>query len=149
GADFHGVPGSGVGGSISGNRALDFSSNSAQPANPGPMAAVTNAANLGFGVVSNFVVSLWFKQNGMMAPGANIGPRLFALGTNAPSDTGVADSIGLKFQTASNLYFQVGGVTASVVFSNNLPTNSWMFFAAAYDGSFIRVYQGSEINPAI
>jgi beta-glucanase (GH16 family) len=145
-ADLHGLPGSGVGGPASGNRALDLSSNSAQPGNPGPVAAVTNSGALGFGVVSNFVVSLWLKQNGVMAPGANVGPRLFALGTNAPSDTGVANSIGLKFQTSDQLNFQIGSVTAPASFPSALPTNQWLFFAAIYDGSVVSLYQGSETN---
>lgn len=146
--DLHGAGGTGVGGEQNGNRALDLSANAAQPGIPGPSVAITNSANLGFGVVSNFVVSLWFKQNGAMADGANIGPRLFVLGTNAPSDTGVADSIGLKFQTSSQLYFQVGTVTAPANFPNALPTNQWIFFAAAYDGTTISTYQGTETNAA-
>ncbi|MEI9960337.1 MAG: glycoside hydrolase family 16 protein [Limisphaerales bacterium] len=80
GADYHGATNSGVAGATNGNRALDFSSSGAnQPINPGPLAAVTNV-NLGFGIVSNFVVTLWFRQNAMMADGANIGPRVFVLG---------------------------------------------------------------------
>ena len=147
-SDLHGAAGSGVNGGANGNRALDFSSNTAQPGNPGPAAVVTNASNLGFGVANNFVVSLWFKQNSAMAPGANVGPRLFELGASAPSDTGVNNSIGLKFQAANQLFFQVGATTATVTFSNNLPTNTWIFLAATYDGTFINVYQGSETNSA-
>src|SRR5207245_1035602 len=120
---------------------LDFSSNAAQPGSPGPLAAVMNTS-LGFGVVSNCVVSFWLKQNSSMAQGANIGPRLFVLGAGTPSDTGVADSIGFKFQTASQLYFQIGSVTAPATFPTNLPANAWLFIAAVYDGANVMIYQG-------
>lgn len=146
--DYHGALNSGVTGVLTGSRALDFSSNGAnQPGIPGPLAAVTNA-NLGFGTVSNFVVSLWFKQNAMMAAGANIGPRLFVLGAGNPNDSGAANSIGLKFQTANQIYFQLGGVTASASFPTNLPTNAWLFVAAVYDGALVKFYQGTDTSPA-
>jgi len=141
--DFHGALDSGVAGALTGNRALDFSSNgSNQPGIAGPLAAATNA-NLDFGTISNFVVSLWFKQNAEMAAGANIGPRLFVLGAGTPADSGAANSIGLKFQTANQLYFQLGGVSASASFPQNLPTNTWLFVAAVYDGRNVMIYQGT------
>jgi hypothetical protein len=99
-------------------------------------------------VVTNFVDSLWFNQNALMAPGANVGPRLFVLGAGAPADTGAPDSIGLKFQTASQLYFQIGGITAAATFPTNLPANLWRFIAAVYDGANVSLYQGSETNAA-
>jgi beta-glucanase (GH16 family) len=144
-ADYHGVANSGVSGAFLGGRALDFSSNASQPGQPGPVAAATNE-NLGFGLVSNFVVSLWFKQDALMS--GNIGPRLFLLGAGSPADTGVTNSIGFKFQTASEIYFQLGSVTASATFPTNLPANSWLFLAAAYDGANISVYLGSETTSA-
>ncbi len=135
---------------MDGNRALNFSSASTnQPINPGPLASGTSAG-LGFGTVSNFMVSLWFKQKAMMATGANIGPRLFVLGapgTTAPVDSGSEGTIGLKFQTANQLYFQVGGITASASFPANLPTNTWVFIAAVYDGISLKLYQGTDTNP--
>jgi beta-glucanase (GH16 family) len=141
-ADYHGASGSGVAGTMNGTRALDFSSNGAnQPGIPGPLAATTNA-NLGFGTVSNFTVSLWFKQNALMASGANIGPRLFVLGGGVPADTDAANSIGLKFQSAGQLYFQMNGLT--VPFSINLQTNNWVFVAATYDGNSVTIYQGTD-----
>ena len=141
-ADCHGAAGSGVAGTMNGTRAVDFSSNGAnQPGMPGPLAVTTNA-NLGFGTVSNFVVSMWFKQNALMAAGANIGPRLFVLGGGAPADTDAANSIGLKFQTASQLYFQMDGFT--VPFSTSLQTDNWVFVAAVYDGNGVTIYQGTE-----
>jgi beta-glucanase (GH16 family) len=141
-ADYHGSAGAGVAGTSNGSRALDFTSNGTnQPGIPGPLAATTNAT-LGFGTVSNFVVSLWFKQNAEMLSGANIGPRLFVLGGGAPSDAGAANSIGLKFQTANQLYFQIGSTT--VPFLIDLQTNDWVFVAAVYDGSSVSIYQGTE-----
>lgn len=140
-ADYHGAANSGVSGPSFGGRALDFSSNTSQPGQPGPVATVTNA-NLGFGVVSNFVLTFWIKQNSLMS--GNIGPRLFLLGAGAPADAGAADSIGVKFQTASQLYFQLGAITASAAFATNLPANTWLFLAVTYDGSIINFYQGAE-----
>jgi beta-glucanase (GH16 family) len=141
-ADCHGAAGSGVAGTMNRTRALDFSSNGAnQPGMPGPLAATTNA-NLGFGTVSNFVVSMWFKQNALMGAGTNGGPCLFVLGAGAPADADAADSIGLKFQTASQLCFQIEGIT--VPFSTNLQTDNWVFVAAVYDGNSVTIYQGTE-----
>ena len=146
-SDYHGTLNSGVDGAMTSNRALDFSSNGAnQPGRPGPLAAATNV-NLGFGTVSNFVVSLWFKQNAEMVAGANMGPRLFVLGAGTPADSGAANSIGLKFQMANQLYFQLGGVIASASFLQNLPTNTWLFVAAVYNGGSVMIYQGTETNP--
>lgn len=144
--DLHGAVNSGVAGSLTGGRAMNFAQAGNQPLAPGPLLAATNA-NLGFGSVSNFVMSVWFKQNALMADGANIGPRLFVLGAGTPTDTGAANSIGLKFQTASQLYFQLGGVTASANFATNLPANTWLFLAATYDGSLVRLYQGTDTTP--
>jgi beta-glucanase (GH16 family) len=141
-ADYHGTAGSGVAAFSNGSRALDFSSNGTnQPGIPGPLASDTSPS-LGFGTVSNFIVSLWFKQNALMQTSSNIGPRLFVLGAGTPADTGAANSIGLKFQTAGQLYFQLG--SATVPFSINLQTNNWVFVAAVYDGSTISIYQGTD-----
>jgi beta-glucanase (GH16 family) len=141
-ADAHGAAGSGVRGESNGSRALDFTSNGTnQPGIPGPLAATTNAA-LGFGTVSNFMVSLWFKQNALMPTGANVGPRLFVLGGGTPSDAAETNSIGLKFQTAGQLYFQLGA--SMVPFNINLQTNNWVFVAAVYDGASVSIYQGTD-----
>lgn len=148
GADYHGTTGSGVAGAINGGRALDFTSNgTSQPGIPGPLAATTNTS-LGFGLVSNFTVSFWFKQNGQMAAGANIGPRLFVLGSGTPADTGASNSLGVKLQAANQLYFQLGSTTAAASLAANLPTNVWLFLAAVYDGNNLSIYQGTDTNPA-
>jgi beta-glucanase (GH16 family) len=140
--DCHGAAGSGVAGAVNGSRALDFTSNGAsQPGIPGPLASASSPG-LGFGGLSNFVVSLWFRQNVLMATGANIGPRLFVLGAGVPPDTGAANSIGLKFQTAGTLYFQFGATTVPCAIS--LQTNNWVFFAAVYDGSTLSLYTGTD-----
>lgn len=148
-SDYHGVAGSGVAGAVNGNRALDFSSNGPnQPGNPGPLAAGTNAS-LGFGTITNFIATMWFKQNALMTPGNNTGPRLFVLGAGTPADTGVPNSIGFKFQTDRQIYFQINGVTAPATFPTNLPANAWLFFAAVYDGTDLLIYQGSDIAPGV
>lgn len=69
------------------------------------------------------------------------------LGAGNPADSGATNSIGLKFQTADQLYFQLGGVTASATFPQNLPTNTWLFVATVYDGGSVMIYQGTETNP--
>ncbi|WP_050785596.1 family 16 glycosylhydrolase [Pedosphaera parvula] len=146
-ADYHGTDASGVGGTVSASRALDFSSNGAsQPGNPGPIASTTSS-NLGFGTITNFVSTIWFKQNAVMASGANVGPRLFILGGGSPSDTGITNSIGLKFQTANQLYFQLNGITVPATFPTNLPANTWVFVAAVYDGASVFLYEGTDTTP--
>jgi hypothetical protein len=145
-ADYHGAAGSGVAGPLNNSRAMDFSSNGAnQPGSPGPLAVVTNAS-FGFGNLTNFAATFWFKQNALMANGANIGPRLFVLGDGAPSDTGAANSLGVKFQTAGQLYFQIGSATLSATFPTNLPANAWLFLAVVYDGANMALYQGTDTN---
>jgi hypothetical protein len=72
--DRHGSAGSGVAGDQSGMRALDLTSALGQGTN-GPVAALTNAS-LGFGEVTTFTATLWFKARSQQS--GNIGPRLFA-----------------------------------------------------------------------
>jgi hypothetical protein len=147
-ADYHGATNSGAGGVLNGSRALDFTSNgTSQPGNPGPGTATTNA-NLGFGIVSNFVATVWIKLNAQMVPGGNVGPRIYVMGAGTPNDTGATNSFGLKFQTANQLYFQIGTFIASASFSTNLPINQWLFLAAVYDGMNLMIYQGTDTNPA-
>ncbi|MEJ0089859.1 MAG: family 16 glycosylhydrolase [Limisphaerales bacterium] len=148
GSDYHGATNSGVVGMLNGSRALDFTFNgTSQPGTPGPIAAATNSS-LGFGVVSNFVATVWIKQNAQMANGANIGPRIYVMGAGNPADAGANNSIGLKFQSSSQLYFQMGGVTTTASFPASLPTNIWLFIAVVYDGENLRIYQGTDTNPA-
>ncbi len=164
GTDYHGAAGSGVSGAVNGNRAMNFSNQTNQPggSNPGagtasgtgPVASVTNSAALGFGNVTAFVASMWFKQNALMALSGgdvNIGPRLFILNAGAPVDSGgSANGIGLKFQSANQLYCQIGTDTVTVgpALSANLPTNKWLFVAVTYDGTNARMYLGSDTATA-
>ncbi|MDR3460231.1 MAG: family 16 glycosylhydrolase [Verrucomicrobiae bacterium] len=143
-ADYHGAANSGVAGLTTGSRALNFSANASQGGS-GPVAAVTNAG-LGFGSVSNFLVTLWFKQS-VLLPG-NIGPRMFVLGNSTNTDCGTANSIGMKFQDASDLSFFVNGNQATAAFGSSLPLNSWIFVAMAYDGTNVSLYEGSDLAPA-
>ena len=94
-----------------------------------------------------FTATVWFKARSQQS--ANIGPRLFLLGAaDAAADTGARNSIGLKFQTAGSLHFQVNRATAAADFVWSLPTNIWLFTAMVYDGERVLVYRGSEKAPA-
>ncbi len=142
--NLHGAANSGVAGLTTGSRALNLSSNPSQGGS-GNFAAVTNSA-LGFGNITNFVVTMWFKQS--VGLPVNIGPRMFLLGNSTNTDCGVANSIGMKFQDAADLYFFVNAVQATAAFGTNLPTNSWVFVAMTYDGANIKLYEGTDILPA-
>ncbi len=155
--DYHGAVGTGVEGLINGNRALTFTNQpslttSNQPGNPGPIATVINSTALGFGTVTSFVATIWINQNLLMnlsGGNVNIGPRLWILnsGATAQDSGGNATTLGLKFQTASQLFFQWGTDVATVNAPNpagNFPTNKWLFFAVTYDGTNASLYYGSD-----
>ena len=142
--NLHGSANSGVAGLTTGSRALNLSSNLNQGVS-GNLAAVTNAA-LGFGNVTNFAVTMWFKQS--VGLPSNIGPRMFVLGNSTNSDCGTANSIGMKFQDAADLYFFVNTVQATAAFGSNLPTNSWVFVAMVYDGTNVTLYEGTDLAAA-
>jgi fibronectin type 3 domain-containing protein len=142
--NLHGAANSGVAGLTTGSRALNLFSNTSQGGN-GNFAAVTNAA-LGFGNVTNFAVTMWFKQS--VGLPLNIGPRMFVLGNSTNSDCGTANSIGMKFQDAANLYFFVNTVQATAAFGSNLPTNTWVFLAMVYDGTNVTLYEGTDLASA-
>ncbi|HKW30394.1 MAG TPA: glycoside hydrolase family 2 TIM barrel-domain containing protein [Verrucomicrobiae bacterium] len=149
GTDLHGAAGSGVAGLTNPNRALNLSMNPNQGSAGGAsgnFAAVTNSA-LGLGSVNSFVVTWWMKQLYYLP--ANYGPRMFILGSSAnDADTGTANSISMKWQDAANWYFYVNTIQATAAFGSNLPTNSWMFVAMAYDGANVTLYEGSDQNSA-
>ena len=142
--DYHGAAGSGVAGLTTGSRALNFSANSSQGGS-GPIAAITNTS-LAFGNITNFTATMWFKQTVLLP--ANIGPRMFLLGNGTNSDCGTANSIGMKFQDASDLWFFVNTNQATASFGTSLPLNSWIFVAMTYDGTNISLYEGSDQSPA-
>jgi hypothetical protein len=144
-ADYHGAANSGVAGLTTGSRALNFSSNTSQGGS-GSIAATTNAS-LGFGNVSNFVTTMWFKQSVLLAN--NIGPRMFVLGNSTNIDCGTANSIGMKFQDASDLWFFVNTNQATAAFGSSLPLNNWIFVAMAYDGTNVSLYEGTDVTPAM
>jgi hypothetical protein len=145
--NLHGAANSGVAGLTNPNRALNLSSNPNQGTTgvSGNFAAVTNSA-LGFGNVSSFVVTMWMKQLYFLP--ATIGPRMFILGNSTNGDCGTANSIGMKFQDAADLWFFVNTVQATAAFGSNLPTNSWIFVAMAYDQTNVTLYEGTDVTPA-
>jgi beta-galactosidase len=147
GTNLHGAANSGVAGLTNPNRALNVSSNPQGGTTGGNFAAATNSA-LGFGNVTNFVVTMWFKQSALMAPTANIGPRMFVLGNSTNTDCGTANSIGMKFQDASDLWFFVNTSQATASFSSSLPSNTWIFVVMAYDGTNVTLYEGTDLIPA-
>ncbi len=139
-ADYHGAANSGVAGLTMGSRALNFSANTGQGGS-GPIAATTNA-NLGFGNMTNFTATLWFKQSVLL--GNNIGPRMFVLGNSTNIDCGTSNSIGMKFQDASDLSFFVNTNLAPAAFGASLPLNVWTFVAMSYDGTNVSLYEGTD-----
>jgi beta-galactosidase len=144
GTNLHGAANSGVAGLTTGSRALNLSSNLSQGAS-GNFAATTNAS-LGFGNVTNFAVTMWFKQSILLAN--TIGPRMFVFGNSTNTDCGTANSIGMKFQNASELQFFVNTIQATASFSSSLPISNWIFVAMAYDGSNVTLYEGTDLTPA-
>jgi len=143
--DFHGAAGSGV---ASLSKALDFTSNTVQPGNTGPLASAVNQPNLGFGLVSSFTASVWFKPDSLQAAQTSLGPRIFILGTNGVTDDGNAtlNSIALKYQNPNRMHFRINAAnpTVNIVFPDSVPTNVWLFLAVTYDGANATVYLGSE-----
>jgi fibronectin type 3 domain-containing protein len=144
GTNLHGAALSGVAGLTNPNRAMNCTNTS--QGGSGNYASVTNSA-LGFGNVGSFVVTMWMKQ-AVGLPG-NTGGRMFILGNSTNSDTGTANSISMKWQDASHLYFYVNAVQATATFASNLPTNTWLFVAMAYDGANVTLYEGTESTPAV
>jgi hypothetical protein len=142
--NLHGAVNSGVAGLTTGSRALNLSSNLTQGAS-GNFAATTNAS-LGFGNVTNFAVTMWFKQSVLLSN--TIGPRMFVLGNSTNTDCGTANSIGMKFQDASDLWFFVNTIQATASFSSSLPLSNWVFVAMVYDGSNVMLYEGTDLTPA-
>jgi beta-galactosidase len=146
--NLHGAAGSGVAGLTNPNHALNLSMNPNQGASAGAsgnFAAVTNSA-LGFGAVTNFVATVWMKQLYLLP--ADYGPRMFLLGNGTNADCGTANSIGVKFQDAEDLYFFVNTAQAVAAFGSSLPTNTWIFLAMAYDGTNVTLYEGTDLTSA-
>ncbi|MDB6124638.1 MAG: hypothetical protein JWQ71_3631 [Pedosphaera sp.] len=148
--DYHGAIGSGVSGLVSGKRALDFSSTTAYGTGAAGPNAIGTSAAFGLGSVTSFIVTEWIKPTALPAPAALDG-RLFVLGPNAlTTDVNAADTIGIKIQAPNQINFHInnGNPTATAIFPANLPLNTWLFIAFVYDGSNVRIYQGSETAAA-
>jgi hypothetical protein len=146
--NLHGAANSGVAGLTNPNRALNLSMNPNQGSTGGVGGNCAGAASsaLGFGNVTNFVVTMWMKQLYYLP--SNYGPRMFILGGNNNTDCGTANSIGMKFQNASELQFFVNTIQATATFGSNLPTNTWIFVAMAYDGTNVTLYEGTDSTAA-
>ena len=141
--NLHGAANSGVAGLTNPNRSLNLSSNKTHGAT-GNFVAATNA-NLGFGNVTSFAVTMWMKQTLTMS-GSTLG-RMFLLGNSTNSDVGTANSIGMKWQGANQLYFYVNTVQCSATIPI-ADTNGWIFVAMVYDGSNVYLYEGTEAAAA-
>lgn len=119
----------------------------------GPIAQAINNAALGtLGVVSNFTMAIWFKEDSIITNEVSRGGRLATMGTNGVTDqTGATTNcIYLFFQTTNAIYARVNNSIISAPFYYNpLPTNVWMFLAVTYDGTNnARLYFGTEASPA-
>jgi hypothetical protein len=148
--DYHGLDNSGV---ATVGRALDFSSNTTQPTGgTGPLASDVNDANLGFGVISNFVITTWFKLDSFIVSPGNLSPQMFIFGPNGIVAGGDANSLSMKLNNPSQVQFQLNNGSATLNVNANsagtYPTNLWLFFAAVYDGTNVVIYKGTEASPA-
>ena len=170
--NLHGAVGTGVTNSIVTDltRAMDFTSALTpsqvnQPVGNATESVQSNAvvavdlgdANLGSnlgngGVITNFVISMWFKQKAMIPNGITIGPRLWILNAGSTGvDSGAnANTLGLKFQQNNQLYFQFGtdATTVGPALASAFPTNKWLFVAVVYDGTNASMYYGSDTAAA-
>jgi hypothetical protein len=118
----------------------------------GPIAQVTNNATLGtLGVVSNFTIALWFKQDSSITNALNRGGRIFIMGTNGVVDNNAtANDIQMHFQTTNALYARINNsIVSAPLYFNPLPSNIWLYAAITYDGTNdVRFYFGTEASPA-
>ena len=164
---YQGAAGSGVNGAATGARALcltngAFATQPGQPfepanatgggsgANAAAYALDSSDAALGFGNITNFIVTMWVNQFGKLGTTTPVGPRLFILNAGAPtSDTGQANSIGVKYQANNQLYFGINtAASLGATLASDLVSNKWQFFAWAYDGTNLYEYYGSDATSA-
>ncbi|HEY4414861.1 MAG TPA: LamG-like jellyroll fold domain-containing protein, partial [Verrucomicrobiae bacterium] len=146
--DLHGAIGSGVLGALNGNRSLNFSNATYVTSGGvnGPSANVINSAALGFGNITSFTATEWFKES-LLPPANGLLGRMFILGSgSAATDINAANTIGMKWQQPNqwNVSIGTGNPTATAIFASNLPTNQWLFMAIVYDGTNVFIYQGSD-----
>jgi hypothetical protein len=164
---YQGAVGSGVNGVVSGARALcltngAFATQPGQPFEPANATSGGSGANaaayaldssdaaLGFGNITNFIVTMWVNQYGKMGTVNPVGPRLFILNAGAPaSDTGAANSIGVKYQANNQLQFGINAAnTLGAALASDLVASKWQFLAWVYDGTNLYQYYGSDSAPA-
>jgi hypothetical protein len=155
----HGVAGSGVGGITP---AMDFTGQADGAA--GPIAYNTADSNLGFGLVTNWTVTLWFKQdpnNGTTGSGSQQ-PYLFLMGTNGVTGNAVANSLTVRMSpnpgTGQNnvagdlevLPNTIGEQDFQITTPANTQLSGWRFVAITYNDSTkaLTVYTGTT-NTAV
>src|SRR6478736_2182223 len=107
--DLHGAVGSGVLGGVNGSRALDFSSAPNYGGANAPMASVTNTAALGFGVITKFTATQWFKENQFQPTLNGLLGRMFILGAGTgQTDINAVNTIGMKWQQPNQWNVSIG-----------------------------------------
>lgn len=151
--NLHGAANSGVQGQ---GRGLDFSSNPVAGNTVGNIAFTNNCTALGaLGTVSNFTATIWFKTAVDPNNTVNNGPRLFILATNNVTDSGVADSIAILFNTGvgtltNALAARINTTQLALPIYSSIQTNVWQFIALVYDAgtSNALMYYGTEASPA-
>ena len=160
---FGGTSGSGVNGLATSAAAMSLTNGAFttqpgepfEPANATGGGSAANAADyaldandpaLAFGNITNFIVTMWINQYGLIGNNNPVGPRLFLLGTTT-NDTGAANNIGVKFQAQGQLYFGINTLNALGAALGNggiYPSNKWVFLAWVYDGTNVYQYYGSD-----
>ena len=153
--NLNGLPGSGVNGIVTGASALCLtngeSGNATQSANAnGAANSATDQgdAALAFGTISNFMVTMWFKEPIVYSDASgNTLPRLFVLST-AGGNEDTANSIGVKFQLGNQFELVINAATTTTGNSYNAPAktatlgttlasdllpNKWYFVAWVYE----------------
>jgi hypothetical protein len=165
--DLGGLTGSGVNGLSTGASAMSFTNgqtgNATQSANAN--GAANSAADLGdatlaFGSVSNFVVTMWFKEPIVYSDASgNTLPRLFVLsnGGGSGANDATANSIGVKFQLGNQFIMSIDsspatttayvagtGASLATTLASDLLANKWYFVAWVYDSTNIYQFTGSD-----
>jgi hypothetical protein len=164
--NLNGLLGSGVNGIVTGASAMCLtngdSGNATQSANAnGAANSATDQgdAALAFGTISNFMVTLWFKEPIVYSDASgNTLPRLFVLST-AGGNEDTANSIGVKFQLGNQFEFVINAATTTTGNSYNAPANTatlgttlasdllpnkWYFVAWVYDSTNLYQFTGSD-----
>ena len=167
--DLAGLSSSGVNGTATGVSAMCLTNgdtgNATQSANANGAAnsaADLGDANLAFGSVTNFVVTMWIKEPIVYSDATgNTLPRLFVLSNGGSPGAGedAANSIGVKFQLGNQFELVINAATTTTGNSYNTPANTatmgttlasdmlankWYFVAWVYDGTNIYQFTGSD-----